>query len=104
MKSLESLTYICTDASMLVDLDAELKRLLQTFRAGLPQEEQLVIRPSVISRALSTKRKYAWMKLNLSCSRLNQGVERKLIPRFVTGLEPKLIVTEGASRYSQIQD
>ena len=53
-----------------MDLDAELKHLLQTFRAGLPQEEQLVLRPSVISRALSTKRKYAQMKLNVSCSRL----------------------------------
>ena len=53
-----------------MDLDAELKRLLQTFRAGLPQEEQLVLLPSVISRTLSTKRKHAQMKLNLSCSRL----------------------------------
>ena len=70
MKSLESLTYICTDANKLVDLDAELKRLLEAFKAGLPQEEQLVLRPSVISRALSTQRKYAQMKLNLSCNRL----------------------------------
>ena len=58
---------MCTDATKLVELDAELKRLSQSFRAGLPQ---LVLRPSVISRAFSTKRKYARMKLNLSCSRL----------------------------------
>ena len=87
MKSLESLTYICNDVNKIVDLDAELKRLLQAFRAGLPQEEQLVLRPSVISRALSTKRKYAQMKLNLSCSRLPKPKPRgrkKPIPRFVT--------------------
>ena len=77
MKSLESLTYICTDVNKLVDLDAELKRLLQAFRAGLPQEEQLVLRPSVISRALSTKQKYAQMKLNLSCSRLATQTQTK---------------------------
>ena len=53
-----------------MELDAQLKCLLQTFKASLPQEEQLVVRPSVISRALNTKRKYARMKANLSCSRL----------------------------------
>ena len=58
LKCLESLTYLCTDdVTKLVDLDTELKRSLQTFRDGLPQEEQLVVRPSVISRALNTKRK-----------------------------------------------
>ena len=59
-----------------MDLDTELKRLLQTFRAGLPQEEQLVLRPSVISQALNTKRQYARMKLNLSCSRLPKQKSR----------------------------
>ena len=67
---------MCTDATKLVELDAELKRLSQSFRAGLPQEEQLVLRPSVISRAFSTKRKYARMKLNLSCSRLPKNKPR----------------------------
>ena len=76
LKSIESLTYMCTDASKLVDLDAKLKLLLQAFKAGLPQEEQLVIRPSVISRALSTKRKYARIKLNLSCSKLPKAKPR----------------------------
>ena len=76
LQCLESLTYLCTDVDKLVELDTELKRSLQTFRAGLPQEEQLVVRSSVISRGLKTKRKYARMKLNLPCSRLPKSKPR----------------------------
>ena len=67
---------MCTDASKLVDLDIVLKHLLQSFKVGLPQEKELVVRPSVISRALNMKRKYARMKSNLSCSKLPKAKPR----------------------------
>ena len=67
---------MCTDASKLVNLDTELKHLLQNFKVGLPLEEQLVVQPSVISRALNMKRKYACIKSNLSCSKLPKAKPR----------------------------
>lgn len=71
LKSLESLTYLCTDTTRLLDLDTQLKDLLQKFRADLPQEEQLIVRPSIVSRAIGIKRKYARIKPKLSrCSKL----------------------------------
>ena len=58
------------DATKLLDLDTELKRLVQEFRAGLPQEEQLIFRPATISRVVVKKRKYARIKSKLSCSKV----------------------------------
>lgn len=67
---------MCTDTTKLVELDVELKHLLQTFKAGLPQKEQLVVRPSVNSHALSVKRKYARIRTSLSCSKLPNAKPR----------------------------
>lgn len=76
MKSMESLTYMCTDAHLLMDFNSKLKDLLTDFRSHLPQEEQLVLRPSVVSRALKTKRKYARIRPGLKCSQLAEAKKR----------------------------
>lgn len=70
LKSMESLTYMCTDVNMLLDLNTKLNDLIQDFKSGLPQEEQLVVQPAIISRALGTKRKYARIRSSLFCSKL----------------------------------
>ena len=56
LKSLETLTYSCTDAEMLLEVEERLQRLLQGLKAQLPQEEGLVIQPAIVSRAIKTKR------------------------------------------------
>ena len=43
LKSLETLTYSCTDAEMLLEVEERLQSLLQDLKAQLPQEEGLVI-------------------------------------------------------------
>ena len=62
LKSLETLTYSCTDADMLLELEERLQSLHHDLKAQLPQEEGLVIRPAVVSRAMRTKRKYAQIR------------------------------------------
>ena len=62
LKSLETLTYSCTDTEMLLELEERLQRLLQDLKAQLPQEEGLVIRPAIVSRATKTKRTYAHIR------------------------------------------
>lgn len=76
LKSMESLTYMCTDAHLLMDFNRKLKDLLTDFRSHLPHEEQLVLRPSIVSRALKAKRKYARMKPGLRCSQIAGAKKR----------------------------
>jgi len=76
LKSFESLTYMCTDSHILMDFNSKLKDLLADFRNHLPHEEQLVLRPAIVSRALKTKRKYARMKAGLRCSQLAEAKKR----------------------------
>ena len=77
LKSLETLTYSCTDAEMLLEVEERLQSLLQDLKAQLPQEE--VIRPAILSRAIKTKRKYAHIRARQQsgyCSALTEGKKR----------------------------
>ena len=79
LKSLETLTYSCTDAEMLLEVEERLQSLLQDLKAQLPQEEGLVIRPAIVSRAIKTKRKYAHIRARQQsgyCSALTEGKKR----------------------------
>lgn len=79
LKSLETLTYSCTDAEMLLEVEERLQRLLQDLKAQLPQEEGLVIWPAIVSRAIKTKRKYAHIRARQQsgyCSALTEGKKR----------------------------
>lgn len=71
LKVIESLTYICNDSKRLLELDKNLQVLLEEFKKHLPHDQQLIVRSSVVSRALKTKRKYAQIKRSLQCSQLN---------------------------------
>ena len=90
LKSLETLTYSCTDANVLLELEQHLQSLVQDLRLQLPQEEGLVIRPAVVSRAMKTKRKYAHIRDRQQtgyCSALTEGKrvgEREQIRSFET--------------------
>ena len=67
---MESLTYLCTDVSKLVDLDTELKRSLQAFRAGLPSEKQLIeteLEPKLIAYGRYVKLKTQLFKSFNAC-------------------------------------
>ena len=66
LKSLETLTYSCTDAEMLLEVEERLQSLLQDLKAQLPQEEGLV---SNSVKSHKTKRKYA----HITESDSNQG-------------------------------
>lgn len=76
LKVIESLTYICTDAKRLLELDTNLHSLLEDFKRDLPHDQQLIVRTSVASRALKTKRKYARIKRSLQCSQLDVAKKR----------------------------
>ena len=76
LKSLETLTYSCTDADMLLELEERLQSLHHDLKAQLPQEEGLVIQPAVVSTAMRTKRKYAQIRARQQsgyCSALTEG-------------------------------
>ena len=76
LKSLETLTYSCIDAEMLLEVEERLQSLLKDLKAQLPQEEGLVIRPAIVSRAIKTKRKYAHIRARQQsgyCSALTEG-------------------------------
>ena len=63
-------------ADMLLELEERLQSLHHDLKAQLPQEEGLVIRPAVVSRAMRTKRKYAqiWARQQSGyCSALTEG-------------------------------
>ena len=62
LKSIETLTYSCTDTSLLLQLNSQLTENLENFRQHLPSSEGLIIRPGAITRALKTKRKYRQIK------------------------------------------
>ena len=91
------------DATKLLDLDTELKRLVQEFRAGLPQEEQLIFQPATISRAVVKKRKYARIKSKLSCSKVptqNPRGGKRQTQSFVTELELRPTVYGRYKKYT----
>ena len=76
LKVIESLTYVCNDAKRLLELDKSIHSLLENFKKDLPHDQQLVVRSSVASRALKTKRKYAKIKRSLQCSQLDLAKQR----------------------------
>lgn len=67
---------MCTDSHKLLDLNRQLKELLQQFRHCLPQEDNIVLCPSIISQASRIKRKYAKLKTNTPCSALLSAKEK----------------------------
>ena len=75
LKLMESLTYLCNDSKRLSELDTDLKLLLEGFKKDLPHEQQLIVRTSVVSRALKTKRKYAKIRSH-QCSQLSTAKKR----------------------------
>lgn len=62
LKSIESLTYSCTNASLLQQLDDQLLQVCSDFRKQLPSAEGLIIRPAIVERAKKTKQKYQRLK------------------------------------------
>ena len=62
LKSIKTLTYLCTDTSLLLQLNSQLTESFENFRQHLPSSEGLIIRPGAITRALKTKRKYRQIK------------------------------------------
>ncbi len=62
LKSLETLSYSCSDSKLLLDFGDKLQVLLGEFRDQLPQEEGLIVRPAIVTRAIRTKRKYAHIR------------------------------------------
>ena len=76
LKTLETLSYSCNDSKPLVDLGKKLQLLLQEFQQQLPQEEGLVVRSAVVSRATKTRRKYARIRATQQiayCSALEEA-------------------------------
>ncbi len=67
---MESLTYLCQDPQILLDLNDDLTKLLQKLRDKLPQEENLILRSSALSRVSNLKKKYAKIKARMSCTKL----------------------------------
>ena len=68
LKSIKTLTYACSDAKLLVDLNEKLQHAVDELQSQLPHAEGLLLRPALIPRALSTKKKYK--RLQYRCSQL----------------------------------
>lgn len=68
LKNIKTLIYACSDAKLLVDLNEKLQHTVDKLQSQLPHAEGLLLRPALVSRALSTKKKYK--RLQHRCSQL----------------------------------
>ena len=66
LKAIESLSYNCTDATKLLSLDRMLKEVETKFRATLPHQDGILLRPALVThRAKKVSQKYK--KLHQRC-------------------------------------
>lgn len=82
LKEIETLSYSSGTVNDLVHLNDQLQCLKSEFETTLPHLEGLIIRPAVVSAALKTKRKYAYIRARrcqTQCSalKLAKGRSRK---------------------------
>ena len=64
LKEIETLTYSCGSTDDLIQLNEQLQGLKTEFKSKLPQQEGLIIRPTI--RALRTKKKDAYFRARQS--------------------------------------
>ena len=65
LKTIESLTYACTDLQLLKQLNNQLNDVMNKFRSSLPQAEGLVILPTVRKRVRQASRSQTLSSLTL---------------------------------------
>ena len=87
LKEIETLSYSSGHVNDLIRLNDQLQLLKSEFETTLPHLEGLIIRPAVVSAALKTKRKYAYIRAkryHTQCSalKLAKGRSRKNDSRF----------------------
>ena len=79
LKEIETLYYSSGSVNDLVHLNDQLQCLKLEFENTLPHLEGLIIRPAVVSAALKTKRKYAYIRAkryHAQCSALKLAIGR----------------------------
>ena len=71
LKVLETLTYSCTEYKELWELHADIEKLVAKFRAKLPTQNNLVLRPQARrKRAKSISQKYRTLPLRIRRERM----------------------------------
>ena len=59
LKALEGLTYVCTDALLLQDVNKKLECVMSDMRSALPASDGLVVRPAIRERIKQSDMKSA---------------------------------------------
>ena len=88
LKSIRTLTFACSDAKLLVDLNEKLQHAMDELQSQLPHAEGILLRPALISQALSTKGYTTCAHNSKHCSIVT---DKKLTPNIETDMVAELI-------------
>jgi SWIM zinc finger len=95
LRTLNDLTFLCTDAASLRQLNNQINEILVSFRRILPQEEGLLLQPPVKKK--NTKKKSVSFASDETCGHTTDFSERRLRKRNVAS---RNYGTAGKTSYS----
>ena len=78
LKEIETLSYSCCSANDFVHLNEQLKYIKSKFKSNLPHLEGLLIQPAIVSAALKTKKKYAYIRTKRRLTQCNAVLSKSL--------------------------
>lgn len=74
LKSIENLSYICSDARTLIEFNKELQSLEFRMRVQIPHQDSLLLRPTLVTVvAKKVRRRYARLRALRSLGKQKHG-------------------------------